>query len=126
MNYLPKKDGSKKRCVIYMMLAFILLFSVAVFGQAAVENNNIYSVIESEQPLNNKTESNVAKKEVLSNTSNINFVLWFMGSKQDPNMIILPVGTTGSKQFKTSGMAPNRILIKAFLKKAINFETVVV
>jgi hypothetical protein len=27
------------------------------------------------------------------------------------------------KQIITSGMAPNRLLIKAFLKKAVNFES---
>ena len=38
---------------------------------------------------------------------------------------LLPIGTTAKKQFMTSGTAPNRLLIKAFLKKAVNFEIAV-
>ena len=58
--------------------------------------------------------------------SNMNFILWFMGSKQSPNSSVLPIGTSGKKQFITSGTEPNRLLIKAFLKKAVNFESSIV
>jgi hypothetical protein len=55
----------------------------------------------------------------------MNFVLWFMGSKQDPNTTISTEGTNTKRKVMTSGMAPNRLLIKAFLKKATNFESTV-
>jgi hypothetical protein len=46
-----------------------------------------------------------------------------MGSKQDPNVTISTEGINTKKQIMTSGMAPNRLLIKAFLKKAVNLES---
>ena len=52
----------------------------------------------------------------------MNFVIWFMGSKQNPSTTIISAGENTRKQFMTSGLAPNRLLIKAFLKKAVNFE----
>jgi hypothetical protein len=45
-----------------------------------------------------------------------------MGSKQDPNTSISSDRTNTKKQIMTSGIAPNRLLIKAFLKKAVDSE----
>jgi hypothetical protein len=42
-----------------------------------------------------------------------------MGSKQNPNSTISTEGINTKKQIITSEMAPNRLLIKAFLKKAL-------
>jgi hypothetical protein len=48
-----------------------------------------------------------------------------MGSKQNPNSTISNEGINTKKQIMTSGLAPNRLLIKAFLKKAVNFESAI-
>jgi hypothetical protein len=48
-----------------------------------------------------------------------------MGSKQDPNNTILTEERITKKQIMTSGMAPNRLLIKVFLKKVVNLESAV-
>ena len=113
MNDFSKQDDNKKRVNILIMLVFLLLSNVAVFGQTVAEKNtNSNTVI----------ESNLVEKEATSNTSNMNFVIWFMGSKQNPSTTIIPAGENTRKQFITSGLAPNRLLIKAFLKKAVNFE----
>lgn len=123
MNHFSKQDGNKKSTIILLVMAFILLSIGNAFGQTAVENN-----IDLNNTLVSSTTSeiSVAKQEAVSNASNMNFVLWFMGSKQDPNAKVLPAGENTKKQFMTSGMAPNRLLIKAFLKKAVNFESATV
>lgn len=127
MNNFSKHNENKKSFNIFMLLVFVLFSNVAVFGQTAVENDNVQSTtIENSEIVNNTIEINTMKQEAASNVSNMNFVLWFMGSKQSPNANIVPVGTTAKKQFMTSGTAPNRLLIKAFLKKAVNFESGVV
>lgn len=127
MNNFSTKNGNKKNTVIFMMFVCVLLSNVAVFGQTAVENNNVQSaVIENNEIVNTTTEISSIKQEATSNASNMNFVLWFMGSKQSPNATTVPAGTTAKKQFMTSGTAPNRLLIKAFLKKAVNFESAMV
>jgi len=109
-----------------MMFVCVLLSNVAVFGQTAVENNVQTGTIENNEIVNTTTEMSSMKQEATSSSSNLNFVMWFMGSKQSPNSTIVPAGTTAKKQFMTSGTAPNRLLIKAFLKKAVNFESAVV
>jgi hypothetical protein len=55
---------------------------------------------------------------VSTQSNSMNFVLWFMGSKQDPNGTISKKKVQYKKQVITSG-SPNRLLIKAFLKKRL-------
>jgi hypothetical protein len=122
MNYFSKQNGNKKVTITFMVLVLILLSNVKAFAQTTVENNTISNT----ELVSNTVEVEAVKQEAVSNASNMNFVLWFMGSKQDPNAKMLPAGENTKKQFMTSGMAPNRLLIKAFLKKAVNFESAVV
>ena len=114
MNHFSKQGDNKKRINSLMLLAFLLLSNLAVFGQTVTENNT---------NSNTTIENTVVVKETTTNTSNMNFVIWFMGSKQNPSTTIITEGQNTKKQFMTSGLAPNRLLIKAFLKKAVNFET---
>ncbi len=119
MKNFSRQNDNKKRTTLLMVLALVLFSFGTTFGQTTIENNtDINTTIES-----NIAETNVSKQVTESNTSNMNFVLWFMGSKQDPNAKALPAGVNTKKQFMTSGMEPNRLLIKAFLKKAVNFES---
>lgn len=126
MNQFSKRDGSKKFSIIVMMFVCVLLSNVSVFGQATVESNTAQSAtIQDDEVVNTTVEISTMKQEVTSTATNMNFVLWFMGSKQTPNANTVPAGTTAKKQFMTSGSAPNRLLIRAFLKKAVNFESAV-
>lgn len=127
MNNFSKQDDNKIKSAIIMVLFFVLMSNVVVFGQSSIGNSDVQTAsIEDKEIVNNNVEINAIKQEAASNASNMNFVLWFMGSKQSPNATIVPAGTTAKKQFMTSGTAPNRLLIKAFLKKAVNFENAVV
>lgn len=112
MNHFSKQEANKKRLNIVLMFVLFLLSNVTLFGQTVAESNT---------SSNTTIENNVVEKES-ANTSNMNFVIWFMGSKQNPGTTISPAGTNTKKQIMTSGLAPNRLLIKAFLKKAVNFE----
>jgi len=114
MNYFSKQNRNKNNFKIFILFTFVILSNSTVFGQT-VENN----------PIANTTTEISVKQENASNNSNMNFVLWFMGTKQDPNATISTNGINTKKQFMTSGLAPNRLLIKAFLKKAVNFESAV-
>ena len=122
MNQFSKHHGNSNSNILFMVIAFVLLSVGTAFGQTAVENNS-----DSNTTLTTTTiETTVVKQEEVSTNANMNFVLWFMGTKQDPNAKISPAGSNTKKQFMTSGTAPNRLLIKAFLKKAVNFESAVV
>jgi hypothetical protein len=118
MNQISKQDGNKKNNILFIVFAFILLSFGTAFGQTELESKSDLNT----SLASNTPETSVVKQEDASTNSNMNFVLWFMGSKQDPNAKMLPAGENTKKQFMTSGTAPNRLLIKAFLKKAVNFE----
>lgn len=122
MNYFSKRNGSKKSSIVFMMFVCFLLSNISVFGQTTADN---IDTIENNEIVNTTVEINTIKQEAASNASNMNLVLWFMGSKQSPNANAVPAGATAKKQFMTSGTAPNRLLIKAFLKKAVSFESAV-
>lgn len=116
MKHFSLKVSNKFILNTVMVLAFTLVSSIS----SAQTTNTVVEM--------NQTEVASTKTENVSttNTSNsMNFVLWFMGSKQDPNKTINPEGTTTKKQIITSGTAPNRLLIKAFLKKASSLESMI-
>lgn len=107
------KNNNSKKSVNNIFMVVVLLFSVAVFSQSPVSNS-----------LTDVTVPTATSSQVSSSkSSNVEFVLWFMGTKQNPNSTISTEGNSTRNQILTSGLAPNRLLIKAFLKKAVNFET---
>ena len=112
MNHFSTQDNNKANRNLIMVIAFVLLSIGTSFGQTAVENNSISNT----SLTTNTIETIVVKQEEASTNSNMNFVLWFMGSKQTPNANAVPAGANTKKQFITSGSAPNRLLIRAFLK----------
>lgn len=108
-------------------MVFILLSNMTAFGQTVVGNNEVRnSIIEKNEIVNTTVEMNTTKQNNAETDSNMNFVLWFMGSKQDPNATISSEATSTKNKVRSSGIAPNRLLIKAFLKKASNFESTIV
>lgn len=114
MNYFLKHNCNKQRNSIFTLLIVVLLSNVSVYGQS---DENSFSIGGKE----NSGTTNQESPSTIS-TNNINFLLWFMGSKQDPNTTISTEETDAKIQILTSGMAPNRVLIKAFLQKAVNAE----
>ncbi|WP_367754848.1 hypothetical protein [Flavobacterium sp. WC2430] len=105
-------NNKRNSITLFLMFAFILLSNVS-FSQTQIVNSLV----------SNTTESTNEVKQENNKAANMEFVLWFMGSKQDPNSTISTEGINTKKQIMTSGLAPNRLLIKAFLKKAVNFES---
>lgn len=105
-------NNKRNSITLFLMFVFILLSNVS-FSQT----QNINSLV------SNATETTHEVKQENNKAANMEFVLWFMGSKQDPNSTISTEGINTKKQIMTSGLAPNRLLIKAFLKKAVNFES---
>ncbi len=123
MNHSTKIEVCKKNNIIFMVFVLFLLSNISVFAQATTVSNEQIASTGNENVENLNIEMSAMKTQESSVESNMNFVLWFMGSRQTPNATVLPVGTSAKKQFMTSGNEPNRLLIKAFLKKAVNFES---
>ena len=64
----------------------------------------------------------VATTTTVESNASMNMVSWFMGTKQTTNENITKESTS-KKQMMTSGIAPNRLLIKTFLKKASQYAS---
>ena len=118
MKYFSLEVNKKLALNGFMLFVFILVFNTSVSAQST---KNVVDVNSIEINANKKTEN----ASIGSSSNNMNFVLWFMGSKQDPNSTISTEGTNTKKQIITSGVAPNRLLIKSFLKKAVNLDSMV-
>jgi len=105
-----------------VLVVMMLLSSVGMFGQNTVA-----------VPASISLELTITADETLASadsatTANatMNFVSWFMGTKQTPNANgAIEVSSNSKKQMINLGIAPNRLLIKAFLKKASNYATTV-
>jgi hypothetical protein len=87
-----------------MIVLVMMLLSTAGFAQNTIE-----------------VPATVAATTVESNTS-INMVSWFMGTKQTTNENTTKESNS-KKQMMTNGIAPNRLLIKTFLKKASQYAS---
>jgi len=116
MNTTSTQNKSKNMILILSVFVCALLFSVSGYSQ----NTAGTAIASSTDEGSVNTEIRV---ENARTSTNMEFVRWFMGSKQDPNTTISTEGINTKKEIMTSGIAPNRLLIKAFLKKAVNFES---
>jgi hypothetical protein len=70
----------------------------------------------------NNVTATTSTREVNLET-NFNFVSWFMGTKQSVKENTSKETTSTKKLLINSGVAPNRILMKTFLKKAQNLTS---
>ena len=77
------------------------------------------------QTVEHNTETATATAAAVEANPNLNMVSWLMGTKQTVKETISTDGTVGKKQMINSGIAPNRLLIKAFLKKANNYQSTI-
>jgi len=106
----------KKVVKTLLIFVFVLVSHITVSAQT-----NINAAAEEVLNSQNKAD-NVA---VVSSSTTINFVLWFMGTKPESIIKIPAENSNLKKQMIMSGRAPNRLLMKAFLKKAINLDSMI-
>ncbi len=121
------KIRTAQNSMIRKML-FVVLFvwsSLSVFSQnSKIENTKLANSSEILLiPLDDEIASN--NTNVRSSTSTMNIVSWFMGSKQSPSTNQFDETLSTKKQMINSGIAPNRLLIKTFLKKASNYNSTI-
>ena len=99
-NTIPS-NGIKMMVVMVMMVV-----STVGFAQNSIEVPVVATVAPS------ATEYNAS----------MNMVSWFMGTRQTTNENITKESNS-KKQMMTSGIAPNRLLIKVLLKKASQYAS---
>jgi hypothetical protein len=97
------------------LFVFVLFVMCSFSGYSQTAKVSIIEIKANGTATSEKVESSRA-------ASNLEFAQWFMGTKQDPNSTLNTEETNAKKSIITSGIAPNRLLIKAFLKKVVNYE----
>lgn len=110
--------------ILFLFLLFILS-SMRMFGQTsetsiAIQNKNVIEMVELKQ-----VQSNIASLD-----TQMDFVGWFMGSRQSQiNENETPNKTTTTstkKQILTSGITPNKVLYRTFMKRVISQDNAIV
>ena len=108
-----------------LVLVFVLFLvsSVGMFGQNVQPSATSTSTFEVSMASADET---VASTQATTTNTTMNFVSWFMGTKQTPSTNSSnDFSTSTKKQMINSGIAPNRLLIKTFLKKATNYNSTI-
>jgi len=108
--------------IIFIILLFVLT-SLKMFGQTTT-------------PISNKNEVEVAivfnqvQTSIVSLDSPVDFVSWFMGSRQsqmNENESANKYNSTSTKkQILNAGVTPNKLLYRTFMKKVISQDSVIV
>lgn len=117
-------QNSSNRMNMVVLFALLLLSSVGMFGQNA-KAVVTPSAIAFEVSVASSDETVATTQATTTTNTTLNFVSWFMGTKQTPNANQSGEVLNAKKQMMTSGIAPNRLLIKAFLKKASNYNSTI-
>lgn len=109
------------------ILFFIVLFvlsSLRMFGQTNVTS----TTIQNEEEVISVFKQN--QTSIVSIDSQIDFVSWFMGSRQsqmnENESANKSNSTSTKKQIISSGITPNKVLYRTFMKRVISQDNVIV
>ncbi|MFC6876705.1 hypothetical protein [Flavobacterium myungsuense] len=109
---------------IRTIVLFVLLVSSS-FTMVGQNKNEVVPITVTFEVVTSDDTVTASQSNVTTNSS-MNFVSWFMGTKQTPNANqSADAAVSQKKQMINSGIAPNRLLIKAFLKKASNYSSTI-
>jgi hypothetical protein len=107
-------------------ILFFIVFLVSIFSNTSAVAQNVSFSNSSEEIVINQNGNTADTAPVRVSTSvsnsNVNFILWFMGTKEDLNSNNSNESYS-KKSILTSGREPNHLLLKTLLKKAINIKS---
>jgi len=111
----------------FRILFFILLFilsSIKIFGQTTPAT----ATIQNEQQI--AFIVNQTQTSIVTTSTQIDFVNWFMGSRQMQHNEYESVSqfkpTSTKKQILFSGVTPNKVLYRTFMKRVISKDNATV
>ncbi len=123
---LNTNNSSKRnKARVLVLLLLLVLSSMGVFGQ-----NNDFKNVNDVVNCNCEFQTAADQKDIASVESQIDFMGWFMGSKYNQNNGGLEVESgkkSGStkKQILSSGIEPNRVLYRTFVKRVMNKDNAI-
>ena len=113
-------QNNKNTSSLFIIVLLAFFSTTTVFGQKEsleVSNEEVLNI------QNNIVIESPAKVSNSAVNSNVNFILWFMGTKEDIGRTFFDDGMYSKKSFLTSGREPNRLMVKTLLKKALNIKS---
>lgn len=113
------------RTRLVVLFVLLLLSSLGMFGQNTQKVITASAITTSVAANDDTVTTTATTSSAVEANSNMNFVSWFMGTKQTPKTDMTSGDAYNKRQLINSGIAPNRLLIKAFLKKAANYQSTV-
>ncbi|WP_348798505.1 hypothetical protein [Flavobacterium adhaerens] len=116
--------GMKQNNTRFFFL-FIILF--VFFNNTVVFSQSVSLEEPSEDVLMiHGSNSDIRKPETVLESkvdSNVNFILWFMGTKENFEKTAVDEVIFSKKSLMTSGRRPNHLLVKTLLKRTLNSMT---
>jgi hypothetical protein len=109
---------------VRLVVLFVLLL-LSSLGMSAQNTKEVSTAITMTTTVASNDDTATTTATAVEANTNMNFVSWFMGTKQTPRTNMTSGDAYNKKQLINSGIAPNRLLIKAFLKKAANYQSTV-
>lgn len=127
-NINTTNDSKRNKTRVVVLLVLLVLSSMGVFGQEKttdtlkVDFNAAINITENQ--VADQSEQQIANIE-----SQIDFVGWFMGSNQNQNTGLDYVNfkstTSTKKHIISSGVTPNKVLYRTFVKKVMNKDVAI-
>jgi len=103
---MNRTANTSSNTIKMMIVLVMVLLSTAGFAQNTIE---VPATV-------------AATTTTVESNASMNMVSWFMGTRQTTNDNTT-TESNSKKQMMTNGIAPNRLLIKTFLKKASQYAT---
>lgn len=125
LNINTENQSKRNRTRILVLFVLLVLSSMGVFGQ---ENN--YEQVATKVDFEIVNKCNEVQNDIVSIESQIDFMGWFMGSKYNQNTTNFDSENGKStsstkKQILSSGIEPNRVLYRTFVKKVMNKDNAI-
>lgn len=126
-NSTNANDTTRNKTRWIVLLVLLVLSSMGVFGQTTTGQNNQLDLNKETIVEDNKMID--SKNDVVSLESQIDFMGWFMGSKHNQNTTLeLDVNKSSistKKSIISSGVTPNKVLYRTFVKKVMNKDNAI-
>ena len=121
MNRILKMIQKDSNKILFLVVLVSFFNCNSIFAQKAISETSDVEL--SLHSLNIVSDADVNASTTTLVKPNVNFILWFMGTKEDVNKTFFDDGIYSKKSFLTSGREPNHLLVKTLLKKALNIKS---
>lgn len=116
---------NKTRWIVLLVL--LVLSSMGVFGQNSTDATLQLDL--NKELVANEEQTVESGTEITTLESQIDFVGWFMGSKHNQNTnfdaTTIKSSTSTKKHIISSGVTPNKVLYRTFVKKVMNKDSAI-